>query len=225
MHKFILRVFSATLFVALAAPFASADNFSFQGTFTADDNVQLFNFTVGATSNVVLQTWSYAGGVDAAGVTIPRGGFDPILAVFNSAGTEIGQNDDGGSSVPADSVTGQHYDTYLQLTSLSPGTYTASVMEYDNFAVGPNLSDGFTRTGQGDFTSAYGCSAGIFCDVSGVAAGNSRTGNWEFDILGVNAASTPGGPSSSTPEPASIGLLVLGAAGLVVARKKLRANS
>ncbi|HEX3685924.1 MAG TPA: DVUA0089 family protein [Bryobacteraceae bacterium] len=217
-----MKIGSILLLGLLAASAAMADNFSFQGTFTSDDNVQLFNFTVGASSTVTLQTWSYAGGVDAAGVTIPRGGFDTILALFNSAGVEINQNDDGGSNVPADSVTGEHYDTYLQST-LTPGTYTVSVMEYDNFAVGPNLSNGFTRTGQGDFTAAFGCSEGKFCDVSGVAAGNSRNGNWEFDILGVNSATTTGG--STVPEPASVGLLLLGVGGLAVARKKFRANS
>ena len=164
-----------------------------------------------------------SGGVDAAGVTIPRGGFDPILALFDSTGAEINQNDDGGANVPADAVTGKHYDTYLQST-LAPGTYTVSVMEFDNFAIGPNLSDGFTRTGQGDFTAAFGCSEGKFCDVSGVSAGNSRNGNWEFDILGMNSASTTTG-GSTVPEPASVGLLLLGAGGLAFARKKFRANS
>ncbi len=208
-------------FIGATASFGS--NFSFNGTFTSDAQVALFNFNVGSTSTVTLQTWSYAGGVDAAGATIPRGGFDPILALFDSTGAEINQNDDGGSSVPADSVTGVHYDTYLQST-LAPGSYTVSVQEYDNFAVGPNLSNGFARTGQGNFTSAFGCSAGIFCDVSGVPAGDSRNGNWEFDIDGVNSATGPGnGGGSNTPEPASVGLLLLGVGGLVVGRKKLRA--
>src|ERR1051325_2516446 len=70
---------------------------SFAGNFVHDDDVQQFNFTVGAASpNVILRAWSYAGGVNAAGQVIQRGGFDTILALFNSAGTLIGQNDDGG---------------------------------------------------------------------------------------------------------------------------------
>lgn len=216
-----MKIGSVFLLLLLGASAALADNFSFQGTFAADDNVQLFNFTVGSASTVTLRTWSYAGGVDAAGTTIPRGGFDPILALFNSAGAEINQNDDGGSNVPADSVTGEHYDTYLQ-SALAAGTYTVSVMEYDNFANGPNLSNGFERMGQGNFTSAFGCSEGKFCDVSGDPAGNSRTGNWEFDILGINSASTSGGGPSSVPEPASLGLLLLGIGGLAAARMKIR---
>ncbi|HTU48908.1 MAG TPA: DVUA0089 family protein [Bryobacteraceae bacterium] len=217
-----MKIGTILLLGLLASSAALADNFSFQGTFTSDDNVQLFTFAVGSTSTVTLQTWSYAGGVDAQGVAIPRGGFDPILALFNSAGAEINQNDDGGSNVPADSVTGEHYDTYLQST-LAPGTYTVSVMEYDNFAIGPNLSDGFTRTGQGDFTAAFGCSEGKFCDVSGDPAGNSRNGNWEFDILGVNSATTGGG-GSTVPEPASVGLLLLGVGALAAAGRKIRAH-
>ncbi len=215
-RKFIngfLRGFLGCSLLALASSFASASDFSFQGTFTADDNVQLFTFTVGSTSTVTLQTWSYAGGVDAAGVTVPRGGFDPILALFDSTGAEINQNDDGGDNVPADPVTGQRYDTYLQST-LTPDTYTVSVMEYDNFANGPNLSDGFARAGQGDFTAEFGCSAGIFCDVTG----DNRTGNWEFDVLGVDSASLP--PGNVTPEPASFGLLIAGIGGLTILRKK-----
>lgn len=198
-----------------AGSIASAASFSFNGTFTADDNVQLFHFTVGATSDVILRTWSYAGGVDAAGATVPEGGFDPILALFDSTGAKIDQNDDGGTSVPADSVTGSHFDTFLEETSLAAGTYTVSVMEYDNFANGPNLSDGFSEQGQGDFTgSAYGCSNGIFCDVNHA----NRTADWEFDILGVNSASTP--PTSGVPEPGSIGLLLAGISGLAILRKR-----
>src|SRR5581483_11751703 len=138
MREKVLTIFLRGLIgcclLAAGGAIASADNFSFQGSFTADDKVQLFHFTVGATSDVVLRTWSYAGGVDAAGDTIPEGGFDPILAVFDSTGAKIGQNDDGDANVPADSVTGSQFDTYLELTTLSAGTYTVSVMEYDNFA-------------------------------------------------------------------------------------------
>lgn len=189
----------------LAASLASAANFSFQGTLTRDDEVQLFTFSVGSTSAVTLRTWSYAGGVNAAGTTIARGGFDPILALFNSSGVLIDQNDDGGAAVPADSVTGENFDTFLQ-SSLSPGTYTVSVMQYDNFANGPNLSDGFGDTGNPTFTSAFGCSNGRFCDVDA----SNRTGAWAFDILGVDTASVPPPPISGVPEPATVSMMIAG---------------
>jgi hypothetical protein len=167
---------------------AYADNFSFTGSFINDNDVQLFNFTVGAPSTVTLLTYSYAGGTNSAGSIIPRGGFDPILALFNSTGALIDQNDDGGSNVPADPVTGEHFDTFLQV-ALAAGNYTVSVMQFDNFANGPNLSNGFLHDGPGNstFTAGFGCSQGFFCDFDGF----NRDGHWAFDVLNVASASIP----------------------------------
>lgn len=197
-----MRVRFARLFLMMImlSGLVFADNFSFTGTFTQDDNVQLFAFGVGAPSIVTFRTWSYAGGVNAAGATIARGGFDPILAVFNSTGVFINQNDDGGGSVAADSVTGAHYDTYLQ-ANLAAGNYTVSVMEFDNFAIGPNLSNGFSKAGTGNFTGPLtGHPGGSFWDVTN----NQRDNHWAFDILNVNQAAEVG----QVPEPASVLLLI-----------------
>lgn len=189
----------------VVASLASAANFSFEGTLTRDDEVQLFTFSVRSTSNVTLRTWSYAGGVNAAGATIASGGFDPILALFNSSGALINENDDG-AGVPADPVTHLSADTLLR-SNLSAGTYTVSVMQYDNFANGPNLSNGFLYSTNPTFTSAFRCSNGRFCDV----AGANRTGAWEFDILGVDSASTSTPPPpSGVPEPATVSMMVAG---------------
>lgn len=200
--------------LAFVAPVtAQATDFSFVGTFQQDDEHQLFSFTVGAPSTVTLRTWSYAGGVNAAGATIARGGFDPILALFDSTGTNIGQNDDGGfANVAGDAVTGRPWDTFFTI-NLSPGTYTASVQEYDNFA-NATLAAGFFRDGQGNFTAGFGCpdAQPAFNDVSGVAGGCGRDNHWAFDILNVESATT-------VPEPGSIALLGLGLAGLAFARR------
>ena len=103
------------------------------------------------------------------------------LALFSSSGALIGQNDDGApGTVPVDPATGRAWDTFLQL-SLTPGDYAVSVMQYDNFANGPNPANGFQRDGQLNFTSGFGCSNHIFCDVSG----SNRDSHWAFDVLNV----------------------------------------
>lgn len=182
-----LAILAAAAAVMMSAP-AAADNFSYTGTLSNPNQVLLFNFVVGAPSTVTLRTYSYAGGTNAAGTVISRGGFDPILALFDSTGARINQNDDGGAAVPADAVTGEHFDTFLQ-SLLNPGTYTVSVMAYSNFSIGPNLSNGFTNTGN-------------FTDVTG----NQRTNAWAFDVLNVASAIQVGG----VPEPATWMLMLLG---------------
>lgn len=173
--------------IGFATP-AMATDFSFVGSLADPNEVQLFEFFVPADSTVTLRTWSYAGGTNAAGDIIVRGGFDPILALFNSVGALIGQNDDGGLNVMADAVTGQRFDTFFQ-QNLAAGNYTVSVMAFSNFANGPNLSDGFG--GGGSFTDFVG---------------DRRTNAWAFDILNVGEAVQVGG----VPEPATWAMLLLG---------------
>jgi len=179
---------SAAVLALVSSPAMAADT-SFVGTLSDPNQVLLFNFTVGSASTVTLRTWSYAGGVNAAGQTISRGGFDPILALFDSTGANIAQNDDGGSNVAADAITGAHFDTFLSQL-LNPGTYTVSVMAFSNFANGPNLSNGFR--GGGSFT-----------DVTG----NARTNAWAFDVLNVGSVTQVGG---AVPEPATWALMLVG---------------
>ena len=196
------RTIGTPLFAALFAAQAYGANYSFTGNFTGDDDVQQFNFTVGTTSSVTLRTWSYAGGVNAAGNPIAQGGFDPILALFDGAGAFINQNDDGGGNVAADSVTGARFDTYLDAT-LGAGSYTVTVMQFANFANGPNLSDGFSGSGLTGF--------------------NGRTNAWAFDVLNVDTAVTP--PPTGTPVPdggSGIALLGLGLCGTWLTKRMIK---
>jgi len=205
----VAAAFAAIL--ALSHP-AKAVDFSFTGSFAFDNDVQLFNFSVTAPSTVTLRTWSYAGGTNAAGQSIAAGGFDPILAVFNSSGAFIpgAQNDDGigvapdPASATADFPDGNAYDTLLSI-SLAAGSYTVAVMQFDNFFIDQGFvlgPDGFIRNGQGNFTAAaFGCPEGTqFCD----ATGNTRDGHWAFDILNVNTASPVPGPIAGAGLPGLI---------------------
>ena len=77
-----------------------AANFSYTGAFSADDDVQLFGFTVNAVSTVTIQTFGYGGGVQSDGNVVSAGGFDPMITIFNSAGIYGGNLD--GPSPPVD---------------------------------------------------------------------------------------------------------------------------
>ena len=182
---------------------------SYTGSFLNDNDVKLTTFTVASASTVTFQSYSYAGGKNGSGNTISSGGFDPVIDLFNSAGTLINENDDGTpSQVPADPTTLQNFDFYLQM-SLNPGTYTVAVTQFDNFANGPSLSNGFYETSP-TFTSGFGCSNGSFCDVTGA----NRTANWSFDI-----STTPA--STATPEPAATALMIAGLGAIGIVRKRL----
>ncbi len=146
--------------------------------------------------------------MNQAGSTIPEGGFDPYLAIFDSTGTLIQQNDNGTcGQVPMDSVSGSCFDSYIS-QSLAPGAYTLILSQSTNSPVDNQLADGYTQTGNPNFTgSFYGCSNGMFCDANGL----NRSANWAVDI--DNVAGT-----ASVPEPETV-LLVGLALGAIAIRR------
>ena len=209
--KMKLKSIAFLLALCGAMSSASAANISHTGEFTYDNEVKLFTFTVAQEALVGLRTWSYAGGVNAAGQAIARGGFDPIMALFNSAGMLIGDQDDAGcSKVAADAVTRGCYD--INFTALlAPGTYTASLQQYNNFSVSDNLADGFFYQDEQYQTFRNG-----FVDE----LDSRRNGAWAFDLLNVAPAVAP----SVVPEPASLGLLGLGLASIAALRRRKKAT-
>lgn len=201
---------AAFVFVILSCGSAFALNYSFAGNFVYDDDVQMFSFRLDTQSDVTLKTYSYAGGTDAAGNIIARGGFDPVLALFNSAGVLLDISLDGYyPEVEMDSVSGQYWDDYFTAL-LDPGIYFVSLMQYDNLPVGTNLADGFVREGQQYFTRdfAIGDDSGNFYDTSGML-GNARDGHYALDILNV-AYATEGTDIAPIPEPCTMVLLGAG---------------
>lgn len=207
------RYIALAAICAAFAGVASASSFSYTGSFVTDDQIQDFLFTLSGPSTITATTYSYAGGINQAGTTIPEGGFDPWLAIFSSSGVLLASNDDGTcGQVGTDINTGACFDAYISDT-LGAGTYTLVLSESDNSPAGGNLSDGYTRTGQPDFTSMYGCSNGIFCDINA----DNRTGNYAVDIDNIPSSSLPGG---TAPEPATFLLLGGGFAGVFMLRRR-----
>lgn len=183
---------------------AQATNLSFTGAFNYDNDIQQFTFTVFSKQNVTLRSLSYAGGVNAQGIMIARGGFDPIMTLYDAVGDRIDVQDDGDcSAIAADAVTGRCLDVEFN-AELEAGTYTATLGQWDNFAAGPRLADGFRYDAE-----AFRYFRNGFVDT----AGDRRNGNWAFDMLNVDTGSIVGG--TSVPEPASLALLGIGAVGLL----------
>jgi hypothetical protein len=195
MNRPLLAVLAALLLCARPAAALPVD-LSFTGSFTRDDERAWFAFTLEAPGPVTLVTHSYAGGTNAAGTAIPRGGFDPIVAVFDTVGTLLAANDDGDADVPADLVTDARFDSYLVL-DLAPGDYIVALAMFDNE---PASATDFPRAGQASFSTGFGCTDAqpTFNDVTGLP-GCGRTGQWALDIIGADSA--------VMPEPVTLALL------------------
>src|ERR1700722_17563748 len=122
-----------------------ADVVSYQGNFSSDDVVQIFDFNVATPGLVTLQTFGYAGGVNGAGTTIAAGGFDPVLTLFDGLGNFLVMNDDGPcGTVGMDPTTLNCFDSYISL-DLTTGAYTLALTENDNLPIGPTLADSFSQ--------------------------------------------------------------------------------
>lgn len=146
-----LLLFAVLAATAFLTP-AKATDFFFTGNFVDDDDKARFEFTIDADSFVTVLTYSYAGGVNAAGQSIAAGGFDPILSLYDFSGNLVDYNDDGPSS-PTDPTSGAAFDTFFQANLLA-GSYTVFVTQYNNF--GPSQLPGpFDREGQPDFANGF----------------------------------------------------------------------
>lgn len=178
---------------AICMPARAATFYSFTGTFSSGDQVELFEFTIaGATETVTIESWAYGGGTNAAGALIPSGGFDSLFTLFDGTGSQIGIFDDcAGLGTSQNGGTNGCLDAYYTNT-LSAGTYTLALTQAGNFPNG-DLSDGFSPLG-------LACPPAGFCD----GFGDPTTGAWAVDFLFVNSDNTVSHlTGAAIPEPAT----------------------
>lgn len=195
-----------------AAPQARALTVTQTGTFTGDNQVFQYSFTLPTASPILLYTTSYGGGMNVNGTTSAAGGFVPVLTLFNNAGTPV--TNDGGSGMwrgfgGLDPVTKKYNDAFLS-TSLAAGSYTLTLTEFPNVAAG-RLSDGFLFASDPNATgSVCGSASGRFLD-STVAPCAQRTGNYTLNV-------------NTTPEPATALLFLPAVAAAFLFRKRLSSS-
>ncbi len=201
------------ILISLCTVFASAGSISYTGAFSTDDEVQTFAVNVASAGTVTIQSFSFGGGVNAAGTTILPGGFSPDLWLFDGTGTLLlldspesphhaAPGDCGVRAI--DAATAFCWDGYIQ-AALGAGSYTVALtQDGNNLADGFSLAGGFTEQGVPNYTDFLSL-GGMFYLPDGLT---QRDGHWAVDITGVAA------PVAGVPEPATwvVGLAVLGLA-------------
>jgi hypothetical protein len=220
---FLLSV--VCLLSATASAGGPVSSLSYTGTLGTPQSVFEDTFILTTSDTLTFQTWGFGGGTNAAGTSIPSGGFDPLIALFTGSGPTANVLLDG-SNIPladADTLINPPYssvgncppagtvligvnsdcgDDYMQ-HSLSVGIYTLILSDANNqpnavLNSGGTLADGFT-----DFTG------GVFqtCDTDGTCI--NPNGNFAVDIVST------GRDLTATPEPGALVLIGTGFVALV----------
>ena len=226
MMRLTLALASVTMLAVVSASAAVFTSVTQSGTFTVDNQKAQYTFTVPTAQTLYFYTTSYAGGLNANGTTAPKGGFDPILSLFDSSGTFLADNDEDPAHYNRlDPTTNAVFDSYLS-KPLTAGSYTLVLTQYDNFSAG-NLSDGFqqdnTQSYDGtSFTQQFAAqgATGRFYDTSNIP-GAQRNGNYTFNI---SATAPTVGPAAPEPaQTAALGVFGLALGGLILTARRRHA--
>lgn len=212
-HVYSIRFCLTVLFGLTVASQLGAANITFLGSLQSDDQAVEFTISVSALSTVTIRTVSYGGDPYADVGVILAGGFDPYLTLFGATGMFLAENDDADSAT-TDPSTGQGLDSQI-IEELLPGIYGLVLTQYGNYALGPNITDGFSESGHSSYTNQDGfaagdrCPSGLFKDSSGTA-GRCRTGSYAVEFSSDENArayySLLDSPAP-TPEPGSFPLI------------------
>lgn len=199
-------------YVAIQA--ASGATISYTGSLSSPSDISTaITVNLASAGNLILQTWGFGGGTNAASVVIPAGGFDPFVGVFAGTGSTAtfidGTSDDLSNygafqgCPPAGTVDigGAVCGDVTMLFSLAAGTYTVLLTDgayIPNavFETGGTLGDGFADFTGGGFQTCNGTDC------------ITPTAGWALDVTTPDTTAT-------APEPG--GLWVCGAGMIVLA--------
>jgi MYXO-CTERM domain-containing protein len=207
---------------ALATGLAQAGTMSYAGQFNVDNDKWVLPFTLSVSGTVSWQTFSYSGGVNAAGDLIGAGGFAPVVSLFDANGGFV-LDDRGATDGCSTSGASDCWDAALTLAGMAAGPYTLVLTQDNNVFIGGtwgSLSDPaafvYDGTGNEHYTASI-CNADPSATfVPYTDCTQTRSNAWALDLSTPDA--TAGNP---IPEPASMGL-VLAALGLAGAASRRR---
>lgn len=215
-----LRVLFA---LAVAAAAVSAGTVSYTGVLSSPASSTDFVITLPSAGPVIMQTFGFGGGTNAAGAVIAEGGTNPFLAIFAGTGSGAAILTDGSGNPFGTSLTLTNYESFAgcppagapviggaaqcgditMAVALAAGIYTV-VLSDGQYVANAVYSNGTLGEGFTDFTGGSFCNALI-----NDAECPNRSGAYALDIT------TPGG-GTVVPEPASTELLFTGTIGLAL---------
>lgn len=202
LHPYWLATRFAPLILAVAIPtVAQAATLPLQGVFVDDDQTFSISFTLPAPDNFAATSLGFAGG-----------GFATVLSLFDTTGQLVQLAVGSANScatASADAATGFRWDACFT-AAVGAGNYTLVLSQDGNVPYGPSLSDGFSMTGQHDFTGLnYLGTSARFINANG----SQRDGHWAMTVS-----------ASAVPEPAPWVIFPAGLALLGVVVRRHRAD-
>jgi hypothetical protein len=206
---------AAALVLASSSPAAwaldpPASPFSFEGDFSVDDQLAIFQIDLVAPGDLSALSLSYLGGTNGRGTAIAAGGFAPVLSLFGADdfylyGASLNAGPPGCSSFC--------WDASFSFNGAAAGRYTLVLSQAGNEpdpALPWQQAFPMTVAQEHHYTAQYlpGEPSARFIEIDG----SQRTGHWALDLSLT-------GSVSPVPEPASAALLAAGLALLALRRR------